>query len=56
MFTHFYGDDIKVYTNFFDKEVTSTVQLVAVENGAPIDFGSRIVWRLACGTQLKAMI
>ena len=36
MFTHFTGDDIKVYTNFFDTEVTSTVQLVAVENGAPI--------------------
>ena len=36
MFTHFDGDDIKVYTNFFDTEVTSTVQLVAVENGAPI--------------------
>lgn len=26
----------RVYTNFFDTEVTSTVQLVAVENGAPI--------------------
>ena len=36
MFTHFTGDDINVYTNFFDTEVTSTVQLVAVEKGAPI--------------------